>query len=172
MADHAQRFRVDPARQAPLGDRMGEVGMTPAVRPSVTDDARAEADRRWGDRRTSDRLPMDWLDEGMASGFVLGAQWAAGRAETTTEATERIARQIAATSAMTGRDALDLVEAVQALQNAETTADLHWSNAAAAEGWDKCVKSLRYEDGSPVEIVEVANPYRKMLEGLDAKEDK
>ena len=41
-----------------------------------------------------------------------------------------------------------------------------------AEGWDQCVKSLRYEDGSPVEIVEVTNPYRKMLEGLDAKEDK
>lgn len=39
-----------------------------------------------------------------------------------------------------------------------------------AEGWDQCVKSLRYEDGSPVEIVEVTNPYRKMLEGLDAKE--
>src|SRR5690625_5186065 len=58
--------------------------MTAADRPSVTDDARAEADRRWGDRRTSDRLPSDWLDEGMASGFVLGAQWAAGRAETTT----------------------------------------------------------------------------------------
>ena len=69
--------------------------MTPAVRPSVTDDARAEAARRWGDRRTSDRLPTDWLDEGMASGFVLGAQWAAARAETTT--------------------------------------DLHWSNAAAVE---------------------------------------
>ena len=101
-------------------------------RPTVTDAARAEAARRWGGRRTSDRLSMDWLDEGMASGFVLGAQWAAARAE--------------------------------------TTADLHWSNAAAAEGWDQCVKSLRYEDGSPVEIVEVTNPYRKMLEGLDAKE--
>ena len=36
-----------------------------------------------------------------------------------------------------------------------------------AEGWDKCVKSLRYEDGSPVEST---NPYRKMLEGLDVKE--
>ena len=58
---------------------------------------------------------------------------ATARAETTTEATERIARQIAATSAMTGGDALELVEAVQALQNAETTADLHWSNDAAAE---------------------------------------
>lgn len=54
----------------------------------VTDDARAEAARRWGDRRTSDRLPMDWLDEGMASGFVLGAQWAAARAETTTATDE------------------------------------------------------------------------------------
>ena len=35
-----------------------------------------------------------------------------------------------------------------------------------AEGWDKCVKSLRYEDGSPVEIVSDTNPYRKALEGL------
>ena len=41
-----------------------------------------------------------------------------------------------------------------------------------AEGWDQCVKSMRYEDGSPVEIVESTNPYRKLLEGLDAKEDK
>ena len=39
-----------------------------------------------------------------------------------------------------------------------------------AEGWDKCVKSLRYEDGSPVEIVSNSNPYRKELEGLDTKE--
>ena len=54
--------------------------MTPADRPSVTDDARAEAARRWGDRYTSDRLPMAWHDKGMASGFVLGAQWAADRA--------------------------------------------------------------------------------------------
>ena len=61
--------------------------MTAADRPPVTDNARAEAERRWGDRRTSDRLPSDWLDEGMASGFVLGAQWAAGRAETTTACT-------------------------------------------------------------------------------------
>ena len=67
--------------------------MSAADRPSVTDDARAEAARRWGDRRTSDRLPMDWLDEGMASGFVLGAQWAVARAETTTDdATQRLAR--------------------------------------------------------------------------------
>ena len=40
-----------------------------------------------------------------------------------------------------------------------------------AEGWDKCVESLRYEDGSPVEIVSGSNPYRKVLEGLDMKED-
>ena len=40
-----------------------------------------------------------------------------------------------------------------------------------AEGWDKCAESLRYEDGSPVEIVESTNPYRKMLDGLDMKED-
>ena len=41
-----------------------------------------------------------------------------------------------------------------------------------AEGWDACVRSLHYEDGSPAEIVESTNPYRKMLEGLDLKEDK
>ena len=51
-----------------------------ADRQTIADDARAEAARRWGGRRTSDRLPVDWLDEGMASGFVLGAQWAADRA--------------------------------------------------------------------------------------------
>ena len=45
---------------------------------TITDDARAEAERRW-------------LDEGMASGFVLGTQWAAGRAETTTATTEGMA---------------------------------------------------------------------------------
>ena len=39
-----------------------------------------------------------------------------------------------------------------------------------AEGWDKCVKSLRYEDGSPVEIVSDSNPYRKALEALGAEE--
>ena len=39
-----------------------------------------------------------------------------------------------------------------------------------AEGWDKCVESLRYEDGSPVEIMSDSNPYRKVLEVLDAKE--
>lgn len=40
-----------------------------------------------------------------------------------------------------------------------------------AEGRDKCAESLRYEDGSPVEIVEATNPYRKTLEGLDMKEE-
>ena len=54
---------------------------------TITDNARAEAERRWGDRRAFDLLPIDWLNEGMASGFVLGAQWAAGRAETTTTTT-------------------------------------------------------------------------------------
>lgn len=31
---------------------------------------------------------------------------------------------------------------------------------AAAIGWDEAVASLRYEDGTPVEIVKVVNPYR------------
>ena len=30
----------------------------------------------------------------------------------------------------------------------------------AAAGWDACLKSLRYEDGTPVEIVSFNNPYR------------
>lgn len=46
-----------------------------------------------------------------------GGEWA----ETTTEATERIARQIARETAMTGMDAREYVEAVQALRHAETT---------------------------------------------------
>lgn len=32
--------------------------------------------------------------------------------------------------------------------------------AGAAAGWDACLKSLRYEDGTPVEIVSFTNPYR------------
>lgn len=42
---------------------------------NVIERARAEASKRWQSRE-SDRLPIDWLNEGMASGFVLGAQWA------------------------------------------------------------------------------------------------
>ena len=32
--------------------------------------------------------------------------------------------------------------------------------AGAAVGWDACMKSLQYEDGTPVEIVSFNNPYR------------
>lgn len=32
--------------------------------------------------------------------------------------------------------------------------------AGAAAGWDACLKALRYEDGTPVEIVSLNNPYR------------
>ena len=41
--------------------------------------AREEAESRWpkGARNVSDPLPTDWLNEGMASGFTLGAMWAA-----------------------------------------------------------------------------------------------
>ncbi len=31
---------------------------------------------------------------------------------------------------------------------------------AAAMGWDAAVKAMRYEDGSPVEIVSMVNPFR------------
>jgi len=41
------------------------------------DVAQAEAERRWP-RATGELLtPRSWLDEGMASGFVIGAAWAA-----------------------------------------------------------------------------------------------
>jgi len=33
----------------------------------------------------------------------------------------------------------------------------------AAIGWDAAVASMRYEDGSPVELVAVVNPYREVL---------
>lgn len=32
---------------------------------------------------------------------------------------------------------------------------------AKAAAWDACVASMVYEDGSPVEIVTLSNPYRK-----------
>jgi len=31
---------------------------------------------------------------------------------------------------------------------------------AAACGWDAAVKAMRYEDGTPVEIVKMVNPFR------------
>lgn len=31
---------------------------------------------------------------------------------------------------------------------------------AAAVGWDAAVAAMRYEDGTPVEIVAMVNPYR------------
>ena len=33
--------------------------------------------------------------------------------------------------------------------------------AAAAEGWDAAVRSLVYEDGTPVDVAGSTNPYRK-----------
>lgn len=32
--------------------------------------------------------------------------------------------------------------------------------SACAAGWDACIASMRYEDGTPVEIVHSVNPYR------------
>lgn len=93
--------------------------------PTITDNARAEAERRWprlyGPEETL-TYPREAVREHTRAGFMAGAEWAAGRAASVaTEAVERIARQIARETAMTGRDALELVEAVQALQDAETT---------------------------------------------------
>lgn len=31
----------------------------------------------------------------------------------------------------------------------------------AATGWDNAVRAMRYEEGTPVELVAVVNPYRK-----------
>ena len=42
--------------------------------------ARAEAERRWPRVARRNKTADEWLDEGMASGFVLGAQWSAARA--------------------------------------------------------------------------------------------
>jgi hypothetical protein len=33
-----------------------------------------------------------------------------------------------------------------------------------AAGWDAAIKSMRYEDGTPVEIVTNQNPYTQFLE--------
>lgn len=43
--------------------------------------AKDEAARRWPSKNIRDPLPSDWLNEGMASGFVLGAQWALAQVE-------------------------------------------------------------------------------------------
>lgn len=56
--------------------------MTAAGRPSVTEDARAEAQRRWpGALGGKDAVPR--------RAFIAGAEWAAARAETTTGAIAR-----------------------------------------------------------------------------------
>ena len=44
-----------------------------------TDVAREVAESRWPTPNMGDPLPGDWHDIGMASGFVLGAQWARAR---------------------------------------------------------------------------------------------
>lgn len=55
------------------------------LREEWADTARAEAGRRWGwpstVKHNSEMSPSDWLDEGMASGFVVGALWAVDPAE-------------------------------------------------------------------------------------------
>lgn len=65
-----------------------------ADRPSVTDNARAEAMRRYpsdiADRGLT--YPTGAVREHSRAAFVAGAEWAAGRAETTTATTEDAAR--------------------------------------------------------------------------------
>lgn len=40
----------------------------------------------------------------------------------------------------------------------EAEANCH--RACAAIGWDAAVAAMRYEDGTPVEIISMTNPYR------------
>src|SRR5690625_1710253 len=65
--------------------------MTAADRPSVTDNARAEAERRWprlyGPEETL-TYPREAVREHTRAGFMAGAEWAAARAETTTATIE------------------------------------------------------------------------------------
>src|SRR5690625_1295668 len=100
--------------------------MTAADRPTVTDNARAEAERHYPAPNADDETltyPRSAVREHARGGFVKGyeAGWAAGRAEATTEATDRTARQIAATTAMPGLNAREYVNAARAIQRAETT---------------------------------------------------
>lgn len=57
-----------PHIRAMLADEIGGI-----------DVAREVAESRWPTPNMGDPLPGDWHDIGMASGFVLGAQWARAR---------------------------------------------------------------------------------------------
>ncbi|MDL5351178.1 hypothetical protein [Microbacterium sp. zg-YB36] len=48
----------------------------------------------------------------------------------------------------------DMIDAILASRAAS-------QQAAAAIGWDAAVAAMRYEDGTPVEIVSMKNPYRE-----------
>ena len=61
--------------------------VTTADRPSVTAAARAEADRRYIES------PLAPENEALADAFIEGAEWAAGRAETTTATDEDMFEQ-------------------------------------------------------------------------------
>ena len=51
--------------------------------------ARAEAARRWPNTGPAPTTALAWHDSGMATGFVLGAQWARSNAVVTDEMVER-----------------------------------------------------------------------------------
>ena len=61
----------------------GRLARPTADRPSVTDQALAEAERRWPHGEYHDPLMRGAMREKQRA-FVAGAEWAAGRAETTT----------------------------------------------------------------------------------------
>ena len=56
--------------------------------------AKDEAARRWPSKNIRDPLPADWLNEGMASGFVLGTQWALAQVERVKPTREDVARAL------------------------------------------------------------------------------
>src|SRR5690625_2884670 len=73
------------------------------ARDHAQDDARAEAQRRWPSYPT---VGFSGADDRQAA-FVAGAEWAAGRAETTTATTEQAARVLRSHTDMTDRSAND-----------------------------------------------------------------
>ena len=83
-------------------------------------------------------------------------------------AADRLRRELAYMAEALG-NARTEVERLSAQLDAETGGESCGSVSAwlldiyrngAAVGWDACLKSLRHEDGTPVEIVSFNNPYR------------
>ena len=89
--------------------------------------AKMEAARRWPSRNIRDPLPSDWLNEGMASGFVLGTQWALAQVEARVkpdrEAVARAIHGVIVASAQTGRIDIEVHDSVPSIEFERTIAD-------------------------------------------------